>query len=436
MALYPRNPYQAEPSRNDHESENLEIKPSREPAIQEGEGISRFPSTSTELSSSQNNSNLGARQELLRLYKSICSWLQPEKRSKDEIISSLVLEQFMISRHCSDRSTLKEKWEASGRNLETFAESLSDDCMRPPGLVHVHMQGQEALFSDTVPLREVIVHFKKQLSAGTPTVANVGTPSWTAQDASLQRGQGDEDEEHGGNISLKANEENDNIASQGHQIPPLLIIQGENYPGPEGGDVSLENPHSSRRVSLGTSRSQEGFLKGRCNQDVLMEVGPAFLSRLHQVTPEPYPTHRSSAGSSTWGGHKERFHRTQRLYQCKKCRKVFRYFSWLKVHQRRHSEKIFICAVCDKRFVQALDLHMHHNIHVGEKPFRCGTCAKPFSYRTNLLAHERIHTGEKPYVCSVCQRCFRQSSTYHRHLRAHQRSALRRVSSTPEASSM
>ena len=57
--------------------------------------------------------------------------------------------------------------------------------------VHVHMQGQEALFSENMPLREVIVHFKKQLSAGTPTVANVGTLSRTAQDASLQRGQGE-----------------------------------------------------------------------------------------------------------------------------------------------------------------------------------------------------------------------------------------------------
>ncbi|KAM5296595.1 zinc finger and SCAN domain-containing protein 4-like isoform 1-T2 [Glossophaga mutica] len=434
MALDLRNSYQAEPSRNADELENLEIKPSQGPAVQEGEEISRF--LSTELSLFQNSDNSCARQELQRLYKSFHSWLQPEKHSKDEIISCLVLEQFMINRHCSDRSTLKEKWEASGRNLETFMEGLSDDCMKPPGLVHVHMQGQEALFSDTMPLREVIVHFKKQLSAGTPTVANVGTPSWTAQDASLQRGQGDEDKENGDNISLKTTEENDNITGQGYQTPSLLIIQGGNYSGPRGGDVSLENPLSSRRMGLGTSRSQEGSPKGHCNQDVLMGMRPAFLSSLHQVTPEPDLTHQSNAGSSTCGGHKERFHRAQKSYQQKKCPKIFRYFSWLKVHQRRHNNKrIFICAVCDKGFVQASDLHMHQKIHVGEKPFRCSTCARYFSYRTNLLAHERIHTGEKPYVCSVCQRCFRQSSTYHRHLRMHQRNAFRCVSSTFEASS-
>lgn len=57
--------------------------------------------------------------------------------------------------------------------------------------VHVHMQGQEALFSENMPLREVIIHFTKQLSAGTSIAANMKTPSWTPQDTSLETGQGE-----------------------------------------------------------------------------------------------------------------------------------------------------------------------------------------------------------------------------------------------------
>lgn len=53
------------------------------------------------------------------------------------------------------------------------------------------MKGQDALFSENMPLREVIVHFMKQLSAGTPTEENMGTPSWTSQDTSLETGQGE-----------------------------------------------------------------------------------------------------------------------------------------------------------------------------------------------------------------------------------------------------
>ena len=55
--------------------------------------------------------------------------------------------------------------------------------------VHVHMQGQEALFCENMPLRQVIIHFTKQLSTGTPTRENAGTTSWTPQDMSLETGQ-------------------------------------------------------------------------------------------------------------------------------------------------------------------------------------------------------------------------------------------------------
>ena len=65
-------------------------------------------------------------------------------------------------------------------------EDQSDDCRKPSDLVCVHMQGQEVLFSENMPLGEVIVHLTRQLSVGSPTKANVGTPSWTLQGASLQ----------------------------------------------------------------------------------------------------------------------------------------------------------------------------------------------------------------------------------------------------------
>lgn len=70
-------------------------------------------------------------------------------------------------------------------------EHLSDDCMGTPALVHVHMQEQGAVFSETMPLREVIVHLTKQLSVASPTEATLRTPSWAPQDTSLQTGQGD-----------------------------------------------------------------------------------------------------------------------------------------------------------------------------------------------------------------------------------------------------
>nr|XP_008537086.1 PREDICTED: zinc finger and SCAN domain-containing protein 4-like [Equus przewalskii] len=428
MALDLRISFQGEPSRNDPGSENHEFNPRQVPAVQDGERISKFPSTQHSLF--QNGKNSCARQELQRLYKLFHSWLQPEKHSKDEMISRLVLEQFMINGYCSDRSMLKEKWESSGRNLEKFMEDLTDDGMKPPGLVHVCMQGQEALFSENMPLREVIVHLRKQFSTGTQTGENMGTPFQTPKDHSLETEQGDEDKENGGNISLKTCQVNDSMTSQGNQTPSLLIIQGENRPGPGEGGVPLENPLSSRRADLGSCRSQEESLKGPPYQDVLIEVRPGFLSRPNQVTPERVPTHQSIEGNSACGGHQERSQGAPKSYKCEKCPRIFRYLSRLKAHQRRHNnERTFICGQCDKGFFQASDLRMHQKIHTGEKPFKCSTCEMSFSHKTNLRAHERIHTGEKPYVCSLCQRSYRQSSTYHRHLRTHQKIAFKSVPS-------
>ncbi|XP_070306360.1 zinc finger and SCAN domain-containing protein 4 isoform X2 [Odocoileus virginianus] len=415
MASDRRISFEGEPSRRDPGSEN---SPTQGSAVQEEEGIPEFPSTQLNLLRDSNNSS--ARQELQRLYHLFHSWLQPEKHSKDEIISHLVLEQFMINGHCSDRSTLQEKWNASGRNLEKLMEDLTDDGMKTPGLVHVHMQGQEALFCENMPLRQVIIHFTKQLSTGTPTRENAGTTSWTPQDTSLETGQSEwaeprsqrGDKENDGNISVKTHQVSDSITGPSNQIPSLLIVQEENRPRLEEGGVSLENPRSSRRgASPGPFRLQDRLRKGPSSQDVLMEVEP------DQVTPEPV---------STRGEDQERSHRAPEVYRCERCPKTFRHSSRLRVHQKRHNnERTYICAECGKGFFQASDLHVHQRIHTGEKPFACSTCEMAFTHKTNLRAHERTHTGEKPYECSLCQRCFRQSSTYHRHLRFHQKTTLK-----------
>uniref|UniRef100_A0A8C6CN77 Zinc finger and SCAN domain-containing protein 4 n=1 Tax=Moschus moschiferus TaxID=68415 RepID=A0A8C6CN77_MOSMO len=415
MASDLRISFEGEPSRRGPGSEN---SPTQGSAIQEEEGIPEFPSTQLNLLRDSNNST--ARQELQRLYHLFHSWLQPEKHSKDEIISRLVLEQFMINGHCSDRSTLQEKWNASGRNLEKLMEDLTDDDMKIPGLVHVHMQGQEALFSENMPLRQVIIHFTKQLSTGTPTRENVGTPSWTPQDTSLETGQRNEDKENDGNISMKT-QLSDSITSPSNQIPSLLIVQEENHLRLEEGGVSLENPRSSRRgAGPGPSRPQDGSPRGPSSQDVLMEVEP------DQVTPEPVSTRQSSEGTSACGEHQERSDRAPEVYRCERCPKTFRHSSRFRVHQKRHNnERTYICGECGKGFFQASDLHVHQRIHTGEKPFACSTCEMAFTHKTNLRAHERTHTGEKPYECSLCQRRFRQSSTYHRHLRFHQKTTLK-----------
>ncbi|XP_013010622.1 zinc finger and SCAN domain-containing protein 4 [Cavia porcellus] len=433
MALDLRKSFCQELSSNNLESEDLEFSSTQGFAVPKRE-ISAF--SSIQLNSLQYSDNSEARKELQRLYEFFHSWLQPENHSKDQIIAQLAMEQFMLSGRCRDKSILKKKWESSGKNLEKLLEDLTDDCMKPPVLVHVCMQGQEALFSEDMPLKEVIAHLTKQSSAKTFT-AGMGTAHQVSQNAPLGTRQGNEHEEDGCTSSWEVTQVNDYITNPGKEIVSLLIIPEANDPTPVEESASWENTHSSRKARPVICGLQEESQKGPSYQDVPMDVGPGSSSLPHQSSSEPVSNHHCSEGNSACEESQERFHESPKSYKCEECPKTFKYLSHFLAHQRRHrNERPFVCAECNKRFFQTSDLRVHQMTHKKEKPFKCSRCGKSFTHKTNLRAHERIHTGEKPYKCTHCHRSFRQSSTYNRHQRIHEKLGSRNVPLTSDTSSL
>ncbi|KAL1763623.1 zinc finger protein and SCAN domain containing protein 4C-like, partial [Sigmodon hispidus] len=89
-------------------------------------------SSSVKLSVQPKDNGPSAKQELQALWEKFTSWLQPEVYFKEQMISQLVLEQFLKIGHCKDKFALKEHWESSGRNIGRFMEGLSDKCLRTP----------------------------------------------------------------------------------------------------------------------------------------------------------------------------------------------------------------------------------------------------------------------------------------------------------------
>ncbi|XP_007955222.1 zinc finger and SCAN domain-containing protein 4 [Orycteropus afer afer] len=189
MALDLRTSCRRDSRRKAPGSGHAEPERARAPGFPKRGGSSGLPSSALGVFPYSNTSY--ARQELQRLQKAFHRWLRPEQHSKDEMIAQLAREQLLMDERRRDRSVWREEWDSGGRSLEKFMEDLADDCMEPPGYVHVYMQGQEALFSENMPLRDVIFHLTKQLSAGTPTGKNTGTPIQTPQDPSTQTGCGE-----------------------------------------------------------------------------------------------------------------------------------------------------------------------------------------------------------------------------------------------------
>ncbi|XP_059111636.1 zinc finger and SCAN domain-containing protein 4-like [Peromyscus eremicus] len=389
--------------------DNRNFLPSQDTSLQWEEYVCNF--STAQLNFPTNDNGYCAKQELQAMWKWFTSWLKPEKSSKEQMISQLVLAEFLKTGHYKDKSVLKEKWQSNGRNLGRFMEDLTDECLKPPIMVHTSMLGQEASFSKNRSLEETINLLKEQQSARSSIQESARTPLPIPQDMLLTTGH--EDWEYSQNNVWNNSDVNDGDSSTGNEMDSLSLIQQGQFNEPKDRSVSDGNPLDLSRTSQVTSRYQEEFHRGTSSEDVLMEVQPEIIS-----SPEQTEDCQNPDVSSTRGGCQKRPLRDPKTYKCEECPRTFKYPSRLAAHQRIHKkQKSFACKTCHKGFYTRSDLRVQKVIHQENKPLECSTCGKSFSNQTNLKAHERIHTGEKPYICSLCNRSFCQSSTYHRHQR-------------------
>ncbi|XP_060107581.1 torsin-4A isoform X1 [Heteronotia binoei] len=116
----------------------------------------------------------------------------------------------------------------------------------------------------------------------------------------------------------------------------------------------------------------------------------------------------------------KRMHAGEKPYQCPKCRRQFSESTALHQHLKSHAaEKRYQCAECEMRFRQSSDLIKHQRIHTGEKPYQCQECGKRFSLCSALYRHCRGHSGVKPFQCKECGKSFTRNSSLAQHHRLH-----------------
>ncbi|CAH7401059.1 LOC691661 [Phodopus roborovskii] len=422
MASQHRESLKTNTQENDHVLKNMDFIPTKDSSVHQEEDTSKFAMSELNIPT-QGNCSSCAKQELQNLWEMFTSWLQPEKQTKEQMIAQLVLEQFLKTGHHKDKTAMKEKWEASGRNMGRFMEGLTDDCLKPPDMVHVSMQGEEGLFPAHMALSEVITLLKSLQSSTVSTQEIAGSHLQMSPNTLLATRC--EHIEDGYNNPLNLCKENSSDSSPGNEMDSIFIILKEKCPEPEQGSVSDGIPWDSRSSHQDSPRYHEVSQRASSSEAVPKEeLKSETMDPMEHVEaeiikrPEQIEHCQKCEANRTCEVHQERLHGVPKTYKCDQCPRSFKYPSILSVHQRRHKkERSFFCNKCHKGFYNLSDLNVHSVTHEGMKPFACNTCGRSFSHKTNLLAHERIHTGEKPYNCSKCNHSFRQSSTYHRHRR-------------------
>ncbi|EGW07302.1 Zinc finger and SCAN domain-containing protein 4 [Cricetulus griseus] len=154
MASKLRNSFKSQSPENDGVLDNMDFIPTQGSPVQWEEDISN--SQIAQINFPPNGNGSCAKQELQNLWEMFTSWLQPEKQNKEQMISQMVLEQFLKTGHCKDKFAVKRRW---NQMAETGGDSwggLTDECLKPPIVVHVSMQGKEGLALEHMSLKEVI----------------------------------------------------------------------------------------------------------------------------------------------------------------------------------------------------------------------------------------------------------------------------------------
>ena len=105
-------------------------------------------------------------------------------------------------------------------------------------------------------------------------------------------------------------------------------------------------------------------------------------------------------------------------YQCSFCQSQFEHECTLIQHEGTHKNRLQ-CPECKKYFQGKSRLKVHIRSHTNEKPYRCDYCYKCFTTLGHLKMHIRIHTGEKPYVCEYCGKGFPRNFQLKSHVRSH-----------------
>nr|XP_025841058.1 zinc finger and SCAN domain-containing protein 5B-like [Vulpes vulpes] len=327
-------------------------------------------------------------EELRRLCELCYLWLRPDIHTKEQILDTLVMEQFMISMPQEIQALVKESGVRSCKDLQDLLRSNQT----PKKWTIVTLQGQEFLMQNS-----------------------------DAQMAEAEAS--DSDTDLVTDLSKKPQSSVSEIHPEGSQkVRELQTLPGiSELSRQQGQNVLLPETIPGKGVLEGL-RPKENLEKN-LEETILKSQEPQLLKG-HEKATESMPTACSICKKRF--RYKSQFyihwrtHTGERPFKCDICSGGFMQPSDLRVHQRIHTgEKPYTCDLCLKTFTHDSTLRSHRRVHTKERPYPCEDCGKAFSHKGNLNVHRRTHSGIKPYMCQECNCAFRQLGTFKRHQKTH-----------------